>query len=359
MLNIQDKQLHFIVGIGRSGTTLLTKILNKHSDIQCKPEANFLLFFLHHFKQQIGFKSSDIDLIFDQIKTYSLSHPIVGWNFDFDSAKNRIKKICDSDKNLSYKNLCKHIYEQFETEGIEKTNAKIIIDKNPGYTILIDKLYEFSKDSKFIWLLRDYRANVLSRKQSAYLKSPAVAFNAIRWLYFNRIALNFQKKYPDNVLIVRYEDLVSNDRDITKEIYNFLKVDPNKIQNTDNITFKPSHNIPALKNHEKYLTKKYSDLNQPMNTSRVSSWKTELNNKEIILCETICGNFAEQFGYQITQKISNYIKAKNILVYLLLITKSIYDIEKDRILYYAPIHYKIKRLKIRHLRLNLDSTNTT
>ena len=32
-------QLHFIVGIGRSGTTILTKLLNMYKDIHCMPEA--------------------------------------------------------------------------------------------------------------------------------------------------------------------------------------------------------------------------------------------------------------------------------------------------------------------------------
>jgi hypothetical protein len=355
MIDINHKQIHFIIGIGRSGTTLLTKILNKHLDIHCQPEANFLLFFLNHFKHQKGFTAKDIDLIFEQIQTYALSHPIVGWNFNVDQAKKAIQDICDADKNLSYKNLCKHIYSQFKPEGADKSEATIYIDKNPGYTILVDKIYNFTSDSKFIWLLRDYRANVLSRKQSSYLKSPAVAFNAIRWLYFNYIALKFQKKHPNNILIVRYEDLVSNENDITKEIYNFLNVDETKIQNTNHITFTPSQDIPAIKNHEKYLTKKYNDLNQPINTNRVNSWKTELNNNEIILCETICGNFAKQFGYQITQKISFYVKTKNTFNHLFLIIKSIYDIEKDRILYFAPIHFKMKRLTVRHKRLNFDS----
>lgn len=354
MIDANYKQIHFIIGIGRSGTTLLTKILNKHIDIHCQPEANFLLFFLNHFKHQTGYTTKDVNIIFEQIQTYALSHPIVGWDFDLDQAKKNILQICDTDKNLSYSNLCKHIYSQFKTKGIDKSQATIYIDKNPGYTILVDKIHDFLPDSKFIWLLRDYRANVLSRKQSAYLKSPAVAFNAIRWRYFNYIALKFQKKHPNNILIVRYENLVSNENDVTKEIYNFLNVDETRIQNTNNITFSPNQNIPAIKNHEKYLTKKYNDLNQPVNTNRVNSWKTELNSDEIVLCETICGNFAKQFGYQITQKIPYYIKVKNILKHFFLISKSIYDIEKDRFLYYSPIHFKIKRLKIRHQRLNFQ-----
>lgn len=40
-----EKQLHFIVGIGRSGTTILSKLLNKFTDVHCMPEANFLVFF--------------------------------------------------------------------------------------------------------------------------------------------------------------------------------------------------------------------------------------------------------------------------------------------------------------------------
>ena len=353
MLNIQDKQLHFIVGIGRSGTTLLTNILNTHPDIHCEPEVNFLLFFLNHYNKQKGYSLEDIDLIFEEIKIYSLSHPTVGWIFDFDDAKKNIKNICQSNKDLSYIDLCKHIYCQFKIEGKDKSNSKIILDKNPGYTIQLKHISQFSPQSKFIWLIRDYRANVLSRKQNAYLETPSVAFNALRWRYFNYMALRFQIKNPSKVLLIKYEDLVCNEKIIIEKICIFLNAKSTQILQGDLTTFKTKTTIPIFKDQEEYLTKKYTDLNKPINTSRVNSWKTELTKNEIILCETICGNFAEQFGYSRFQKKSFLKRIQNIAPHFILLSNSIYNFMKDRILYYESIQNKMKRLIAKHKSLNL------
>ncbi len=341
-------QLHFIVGIGRSGTTLLTKILNKHQDIHCQPEANFLLFFLNHFKNKIGFNDSDIDLIFKQIEIYSLSHPIIGWKFDPILSKQKIKEICKNNPTMNYENICKHIYRCFEIEGIDKSKSSIIIDKNPGYTILVNKISKALPESKFIWMIRDYRANVLSRKQSAYLKSPAVAYNAIRWVYFNFLALRFSQKKSQKILLIKYEDLVAENDLTIQKIYDFLKLDIVTVSEKDNITFQANKDLPGVDKHEKYLTKKYADLNRPINSDRINSWQTELSKKEIILCDSICGNFAKQFKYEKYYKIPLATFILNIFKNIFTITNSILDIEKDKILYYLPIHYKIKRLIKRH-----------
>ncbi len=351
MDDIKDKQIHFIIGIGRSGTTLLTKLLNKHKDIHCQPEANFLLFFLHHFKNRVGFNDHDIELIFKEISTYSLSHPTIGWNINFDKAKQTLKTICSANPDINYATLCKHIYSLFEIEHQNKKDAKLIIDKNPAYTILVDKIAGFLPEAKFIWMIRDYRANVLSRKQNVYLKSPKVAYNAIRWKYFNMLALKFSKKNPHKVLLVRYEDLVNDPGTVISSIYTFLNVDPKDETNRDTISFTETKNDASLIKHEKYLTKKYDDLEKPVNTGRVNSWKTELSKKEIDLCDAICLSFAKQFEYTAFSALTLLHKYMLLLKHMVTISRSIADIEKDRLLYYLPIHYKIKRLIKRHMLL--------
>ena len=67
MLSGTKKDIHFIIGIGRSGTTLLSQLLNNHKEIQALPEANFLVFFLNQFQNKKQFTINDINLLFEQI----------------------------------------------------------------------------------------------------------------------------------------------------------------------------------------------------------------------------------------------------------------------------------------------------
>lgn len=335
------KQLHFIVGIGGSGTTLLNNILNKHQDLHCLPEANFLVFFLHHFKQQRGFSEADIELIFQQIHIYAFSHPFVGWEFDEDTVKAQIKALCKATPELSYLDLCKHIYAFFRVSGQDKSQASVLIDKNPGYTIYLDKLAALSPGSKFIWLIRDYRANALSRKQSVHVTPPHAAYNAMRWKRFNQIALSFHKKHPEKILLVKYEDLVHDSDNTTSRIYQFLGVEAIGVRETEIPVPENINDFLVQKRHEQRMIKKYSDLSKPINTERVESWKKELSSDEIAFCDRICGDFAAQFGYikHSFQAGERPAPRKHLAETL----SAIFDIEKDLLIYFLPIHYKMKR----------------
>lgn len=49
---LQNTQLHFIIGPHRSGTTLLTSILNAHPQILSTPEFRFVLHFMNPYGKQ-------------------------------------------------------------------------------------------------------------------------------------------------------------------------------------------------------------------------------------------------------------------------------------------------------------------
>src|ERR1043165_2002834 len=169
-IRTQDKQICFIIGIGSSGTTILNKLLNDHPELHCLPEANFLLFFLHGYKNVKQFSPVQIGHIFEQIGIFSRSHPWIGWHFEPEKTKEKILAQLDEKKELSYADLCRIIYSDFRVSGFDKSEARILIDKNPGYTIYTDKLSGFLPSAKFIWLVRDYRGNVLSRKEKVFMR---------------------------------------------------------------------------------------------------------------------------------------------------------------------------------------------
>lgn len=342
------KELHFIIGIGRSGTTIMNKVLNDHPQIHCLPEATFLAFFLHEFQNKTTYSSDDIDLILDQINIYSKTHPWVGWKFDrVETRKKLIHKISEGD--ISYEEICKLIYEQFEVEGIPKDMSSILLDKNPSYTLFAGKLAKAIPGSKFILLVRDYRANVLSRKQSPYLNSPDVAFNACRWKIFNEIAFEFMKDYQERVLLVKYEDFVLDNENQLKKILKFLNVNE-ELEKTETSS-EINVNVKDFNFPEKYrnrFTKKYSDLNRNINPDRLEAWKTQLSDAEIKICDAICSPTAIKFGYVPLNKMTSVVKLRIYLLHFLSIFKANAEVKKNFLIYYVPASLKLKRLKAKY-----------
>ncbi len=345
MVNSDIKQLHFIVGIGRSGTTILNKILNSHPDILSLPEANFLAFFLNDYKNVKQFNRKHVDLIFEEIALFSLSHPFLGYEFDIESAKNKIIHLV-GEKELSYEALCKSIYSEFKVIGNDKLFAKILIDKNPSYTLFVDKIAAQFPNSKFIFLVRDYRANTLSKKQSVYLETPNVAYNAYRWKLFNENALSFCEKNNDRVLLLRYEDLVVNNLTEIERICDFLGVRSQDINTQSGEEIKISFsNYNISPKYEERFNKKYSDLNRPLNTGRLNSWETQFSPSEIKICDTLCSDIASQVGYKSFFQLSWIEKLSIRLKHSYSILRAFINVNKDYVIYYMPVEMKLKRLK--------------
>ncbi len=349
---MNEQKLHFIIGIGRSGTTILTKLLNKYKDVHCLPEANFLVFFLQKFKGKKTFSKSEITQIFEEIDLYALSHPWVGWEFNLQQTKNDILDIVSINNTITYPNLCKAIYEKFYVTGFDKSKAKILIDKNPSYTIFANEISQVFPESKFIWIVRDYRANVLSRKQSVFLKSPNISYNATRWRLYNERANSFYQKNNDKTILIKYEDLLLNNAQVVENLVRFLNISP--VLETTNFEEKQHINLDNFKIADKFkdrFTKKYSDLNKTLNTDRLSVWKEQLSETEIKQCDAICSPFALELGYDPRFHLTRSEKIKLKITYLKPILLGYFDIFKDKLLYYAPIELKLNRLKKKYITL--------
>ena len=347
-----EKQLHFIIGIGRSGTTILSKLLNEYVDVHCLPEANFLVFFLNKFKNKKTFFSNDINQLFEEIDLYSHSHPWVGWEFNVEQTKKHILEIVSKKNSITYEELSKLIYEKFIVTDFDKSNAKILLDKNPSYTIFANEISQVFPESKFIWIVRDYRANILSRKQSVFLKSPNIAYNASRWLLYNKRANLFYQKNKVRTILIKYEDLILKNEDVTERLTHFLNI-KSIFENIDSEKKQPI-NLDSFNISERYkdrFIKKYSDLNKKLNSDRLDVWKEQLSEKEIKTCEVICSLLAKELGYESSLKISNYDKIKTITICLPSILKGYLDIYKDKILYYFPTKIKLNRLKKKYIEL--------
>lgn len=334
------KEICFIIGMGRSGTTLLTTLLNRHPQIHATPEAVFMIFFLNAYKDKKDFSEHDIELMFEQIKWFSYTHPWAGWSFDEADAK---KKTIDfiKDKTITYTALCNFIYSQFKVNGMDKSQAVLLADKNPSYTLFTDKISEAFSNSKFIYIVRDYRANVLSRKENVDLRSPEVRLNAWLWNFFNQRALDFMRANKDKVLMVKYEDLVEDNAGQLEKIFSFLGVEQLDFITNENSQYKgvkeEEYAIPE--GHEERFRKKYSDLSKPVNKDRLAAWKTGLTKEEIIACDSICGKLGKEFGYKPEGKIESSSK------YFSFYLKAKKEILKERLVYYMNPETKLQRLK--------------
>lgn len=282
-----QNKFHFIVGIGRSGTTLLMSMLNAHPAIQATPEINFFNFFSAKWASKKQFSEADKNLVMQFVLRYK-NHNFSGFGFDLEQF--------GKTESRNFKELYQHFYSSF-TYGGEKKHSRFFFDKNPINSLYLKRIIHLFPDSKFVFLLRDPRAGYLSRKQKTNFRSTDIYFNAYRWLLYNREVLKFSTLYPDKFFILRYEDLVSDPEREMRRMAVFFQFDYDErmLRFYENVT-KNSFGKAASEKQERAFTK-YSDLSKPVNTNRVNAWESELSSQEIFIIDAITSPVASAFGY--------------------------------------------------------------
>jgi hypothetical protein len=326
-------QTHYILGIGRSGSTLLTTLLNAHSQIKAIPEVPIATFFAYKYGK-IKSENSELEKnakeYLEAIQKIRPKH-LVNLHAE--------KLITGDLKYNSYSAFLNKVFSNFDI--LEKQgNYPIVVDKNPYYTFHYDALCKLSPNAKFIVMVRDYRANILSRKKKTLNKSGNIIFNAFLCRLFFKEINSFRTN--KNCLLVRYEDLVSNQVETLTSICQFLNIEFEQNLIGSGIQKDISSNIESAKS-EKFIKEHFSELNNPVHSGNTEKWKTELSIEEIEICDAICSKEAISLGYSpisSSQKSYSSLFFKNLPKFI----KAYYNVKKERILYYMPIGMKLKRL---------------
>ena len=338
--NKQPITRHYILGIGRSGTTLLVNIFNRHKNVLATPESVFTQFFFSSFKNKTVFTEKDISAILDYIATYEKLAPFINWSFEYSFFKS-IKYPLE----ITFDDLINLIHLQFKFPQHEQQEIRYIVDKNPGNSLFGEQLFQLNENSKAIVMIRDYRANILSRKEKTHWRTPDVIYNAIRWLTFNQALLKLKFKNPNKVLFIKYEDMVTNQDKTVKKIFSFLNISYSKellsVKEEDqenNLTEKYKH---LSSRQVEILETKVKSVNSPIYTSRIDKWKTGLSEEEIKDCDNICSRFGNNFGYEKFKPFNTpfILKCSPSLI------KGRLSITKQKILFKLPYAIKLKRLK--------------
>jgi hypothetical protein len=268
----------FIIGRGRSGTDLLVTLLNKHPDIYFAPESLFVMNLYKKYRNKT-FTAKAVKTSFyrDLWKEIRLS---TWWNIDKAALK---KEIIENPEIKTFKDACIQVYHhQAVREG--KREVVILGDKNPTYTLFVQELKQVFPESKIIYMVRDYRDNILSYQNVDFDLNNTAAL-AERWRYYNAKILQSYSG-DNNAILLKYEDLISDAEKTLKQITDFLQVDyhPEMLQ--------------VSKSNPNNLRKWQQNLAKPIEKSFAFKWKKQMAEKDVKIADTICKEVAEALGYK-------------------------------------------------------------
>jgi hypothetical protein len=284
---LQKDNIHFIVGIWRSGTTLLREVLGMNPDVKIFPE-HFLL--LHQLTKHPKFDQK----LIDDTKNQLLTNP----DF-FHFAKPNLSSLDNElDQCKSFNELFLTIYKSC-LKGDEV--ATTFIDKNPIYSYYLPQLIQKFPEAKFIWMLREPKDNSISRATHDIQSIKNYGYLATWWNITNEAIAKSAIQYPDKFLLVPYDKMVENPRPYLEEMCTFLNIDylPQMLSFEKKKDKRLTEFVIAAKARHGKITEDYAkrkeamweNLQKPINTSKTKQWEHKLSPKEITQIDSLSKDY--------------------------------------------------------------------
>jgi hypothetical protein len=312
----------FILGRGRSGSTLLQTMLDAHPGVRIPQESRFVQYLSYSY---MGVRKWDDEQKKAFIK--DLGRCFETPEMDAELLNSNLQKLPE---NASFAEACKAIYLSVRSP-FKKSTTKLIGDKNPRYVFFIRRLLKIFPDAKFVHLYRDCRDSTLSfygvKGMDFEKKQPA--FLAYRWSYYNRQVMRAKSRYEGRFFALKYEDLVADPETQLRSICRFVDIDfepemltyyrrINEVFDTESEIFRTIH----------------SGLRTAPDTKKSGWWKTKMSERDVKITEAIAGTTLRKLGYETTTSSSKF---KVYLVHLYWITAAALPLYFKKVFYGIPV----------------------
>ena len=281
----------FIVGVPRSGTTLLRLMLDAHPDLAIPPETNFI-----HLAAEACEGASDPRQAF--LETVTARGRWRDLHIEEASLARSVAVIEPFDLGEALRALYRLYAEKF---GKPRWG-----DKTPHYVRRMRLIRGLLPEAHFIHIIRDGRDVALSVKD-LWFGANSVEEAARRWRGSIEKARRHARELP-HYLEIRYEDLVSDTEPTLRKICDFIDLPWNRsildyhttaderLGEMERDSTAPSGEV--LRRGEERIAI-HSLASQPPQRDRIGRWRREMTAADRQRFEGVAGETLRELGYDI------------------------------------------------------------
>jgi len=253
----------FILGAPRSGTTFLSGLLDSTS-YGAPFETQFIT---KYFKKLDNYGDLNVLMNFSRlVKDILDERAVMQWNLEID-----IPTFFEEfNGDVTYSKLVdKLCLKEAGKKGLTSWG-----DKTPHYLTDVEIIYEMFPDSKYIYIVRDGRDVALSLLKKGW--GPNNIFTGAKyWVELNKENDCLDEiKRKDNLLFLKYEDLLDNVELYVNNIYEFLETTIDK--------------------------EKHRQYSHRVLKGNYNKWKSMLSDSQIKVFELVAADTLNRFGYKAT-----------------------------------------------------------
>lgn len=269
----------FIIGVWRSGTTLISRIMNNHPDLDVTYDTVHFMRFSYNKYNPISEFSNVRNLVLDINKRIKMRY-----NLKFDE-----KHVLDELKdNCKYSSVYDSIMRNFL---LKKSGKKNWGEKTNLAWSKIPYFLEMFPKGMVIHIIRDPRAVLASWKKFTHAHGNDYLDSIINCYDSMQKSLEYTDQFlKHRYLFITYENLVTNPHDTIKKICKKLDIQYNNMM-LDNSKFKSIFGDKWSSNSI------YNEKLNGISNVMVNRWQTELEDWEILLTEIILNELLDEFHY--------------------------------------------------------------
>lgn len=268
----------FIVGMPRSGTTLLQLILTNHSEIRIAPETHFFTLFWSR-REEYGdlFDDQNFDIVCNDLVNSQYVR-----NLQIPDYENLIRT---TNRDAFYKNVFSLLIRSYAF----MQKKEICGEKTPSHLEYVPDILNMFPQAKIVNVYRnpfDVAASIR--------KVPWGSNNVIdivkRWKKYVNLACEYQEKFKNNFHSVKYENLVLNSNCEVRKICDFLNVAFERHM----LHFWKNTDVPIF-NKDKYW---HENCFQPISAVNIGKGFRELDLDDIRFIRYYCMEYMSLLEYE-------------------------------------------------------------
>ncbi len=282
----------FVVGVTRSGTTLLRMMLDAHPELTIPPETHFVPDLIEASRAEHASPESLFEVVRGNRR----------WG-DFHLDEDELRRRFDAIVPLNAGDGLRAFYELY-AEGQGKPRWG---DKTPIYINRMVLIQRALPEARFVHLIRDGRDAALSRAKRVLTEPTPMYKVAERWK--NRI-LRAREQAPrlNHYLELRYEDLVLDTENTLRRICEYIELP----FSDDMLTYHERAGERMKEMHRDLPPEEGKPLrpadhrmaahaltSEPPDPSRLARWKTDMSPEDRAAFEDAAGDLLGELGYEL------------------------------------------------------------
>lgn len=186
------------------------------------------------------------------------------------------------------RNIHQVVWEMLSLSAVHQ-GASVAMDKSLDSIHYVDEIMATFPDMLFINVVRDPRAQIASMNR-AIIYNFNTLMNAQLWKEAYSKSHYLAQKYPDRVLTIRFEDFISSEAVIIREICKFIDID----YTPDMLDITHSKEAQSITTRSALWE---SNSSNPIEAN-IDKFRKQLSDLELLTIESITSNLMDIYGYE-------------------------------------------------------------